>query len=275
MTVYIEYVIINNFIIDYLLLRFTFIFTGQKVNRIRLIILSLIGAIFSLVFPLIKMGNFYLTIIKILFGTLLVAVSARYKNKREFFINLCVFYFLTFLLGGSIFGVYFIFGVSYSSELAVATCFVPACLLALIGKEVVKFLYRRKHVESVIYNFEFTIFGKKFTGRGFLDTGNSLYYKDNPVIICEKKFIREVLDVPNFYKSLEKIMVNTVNGKSEKFCLPLDEFRIFIGDKPNIYNNVTLTISEVKIIGADAILHPALVGVNYEKSDNGKLKKVS
>ena len=275
MTVYIEYVIINNFIIDYLLLRFTYILTGKEVKRLKLIILSLIGGVFSLVFPLIRLGNFYLTLIKILFGTLLVFVSARYKNKREFYINLTVFYFLTFLLGGSIFGVYFLIGVSYSSELAVATCFLPVCLLACAGKKVVSFLYRRKHVESVIYNFEFTLLGKKFTGRGFLDTGNSLYFNDNPVILCEKKFIEKAFDDNNFYKRVEKITVNTINGVSEKYCVPLDEFRIFIGDKPNIYNKVTLSISEVKIIGADAILHPALVGVNYESNDIGKLKKVS
>ena len=275
MTVYIEYVIINNFIIDYLLLRFTFLLTGKRVKNIRIIILSIVGAVSALLFPLIKLNNVYLTVIKVLLGTLLIILSARYSSKKEFIANLSVFYFLTFLFGGSVFALYFITGISYSNELIIAVCFVPTLFISYFIKSVIGFLYKRKNVESVIYDFEFTLFNEKFFGRGFLDTGNSLYYKDNPVIICQKNFIKKVLNKNDFYKRLKRISVNTATTNGEKFCIDLEEFKIFIGDKPNIYNNVTLTIAEVKIIGADAILHPALLGVKYESSNNGKFEKVS
>lgn len=275
MTVYIEYVIFNNFVIDYLLLKFTYLFTGKTVKNFNLFISSFVGAIFSLIFPLIRLGKIYSTIIKLLFGTLLVLITAKYKSKKEFIINLTIFYFLTFLLGGSIIGVYSIIGVSYYKEFTVALCFIPAYLIIYGIKNVVSFIYKRRHVESVIYNFEFTLFGEKYVGRGFLDTGNNLYYKDNPVIVCEKNFIKKALDKKEFYSNVKKISVSTALCEKEKFCIKLDEFKIFIGDKPNIYNNVTLTIAEVNITGADAILHPALLGVNYENDGDAKIKKVS
>ncbi len=275
MTVYIEYVIFNNFVIDYLLLKFTYLLTGKSVKNLNLFISSLVGAIFSLIFPLISLGKIYSTIIKLLFGTLLVLITAKYKSKKEFIINLTIFYFLTFLLGGSIIGVYSIIGISHYKELTVALCFIPAYLIIYLIKNVVSFIYKRRHVESVIYNFEFTLFGEKYVGRGFLDTGNNLYYKDNPVIVCEKNYIKKALDKKEFYSNVKKISVSTALGEKEKFCIKLDEFKIFIGDKPNIYNNVTLTIAEVNITGADAILHPALLGVNYENDGDAKIKKVS
>lgn len=275
MTVYIEYVLINNFIIDYLLLRLTFILTGKKVKTFRLILLSILGACFSLVFPLINLGKLYLSVIKLLFGTLLVLISAKFNTKKEFFINLGVFFFVTVLLGGAVFAVYFAVGVTNFAEIYVALCFIPVWLLSVILKKAVLFLYRRKNVESVIYPFEFTLCGEKFIGRGFLDTGNALYYNDKPVVVCEMSFVKKIFKGQEVYKRLQKIKIHSASGSSEKFCINLEELKIFIKDKQYIYSNAVLMIARINITGADLLLHPALLEGVYEGKDNREVKKVS
>ncbi len=275
MTVYIEYVILNNLVIDYLLLRLTFILTGKRHGKLRLFFCGVLGAVISLIFPLIKLGNFYLTILKALVGVLLLFLSVNFKSGREFYINFTVFCFLTFLFGGSIFAVYLLLGVENSSELAVFLCFLPAWALVYLVKSVVTFLYRRKNVECVIYPFEFTVCSITISGRGFLDTGNALYFKDNPVVICEMGLVKKLFGVAEVYKRMKLMKIATATGEGEKFCLPLDEFKIFIEDKPNIYNNVTLVIAKVDITGADLIIHPALVGVENAGKNNRQVKKVS
>ena len=275
MIVYIEYVIINNFVIDFLLLKTTFLLTGMKTKLYKLILSAILGALISLVFPFINIKGFFLTLIKVLVGALLVILSSKFKDKREFFINLLVFYLLTFTLGGIILGVLSISGIEKAKELLVALCFIPAFLLLYGVKKVFTYLYRRKNVENLIYDTELEFNGIKIKGRAFLDTGNLLYYKDSPVIVCEKAFIKKFTLDKDFYKSLKKIEITTALGNGHNYCIILSSFKIFIKDKPNIYNNVALMIAKINMVGVDILLHPALIGENYGKEPIDKIKKVS
>ena len=275
MIIYIEYVIINNFVIDFLLLYTTFLLTGKKIKRFRLILCAILGAIISLVFPLIKLKGIFLTVIKFLVGTLLVLLSSSFKTKKEFFINLIIFYLLTFTLGGIIFGVLSISGIEKAKELVIALLFIPAFLLLYAIKRVFTYLYRRKNVESLIFDTEIEFNGAKIKGRAFLDTGNQLYYKDSPVIVCEKSFIKKFTLDKEFYKKLKKIEITTATGEGENYCIILSSFKIFIKDKPNIYNNVALMIAKINMVGVDILLHPALLGEEYGKEPNIESKKVS
>ena len=275
MIVYIEYVIINNFIIDFLLLKTTFILSGKREKLFNLILTSILGAVISLSYPLIKLGAFYLTIIKVLAGVLIVLIASKYKSKREFFINLAIFYSLTFLVGGGVFGILSLLGITEYKELVVSLCFIPACLLILATKGVITYLYRRKNVESFIYFVEIEFCNVKLKGRAFLDTGNGLYSNDSPVIVCDKAFIQKLYTTKEFYKRLFKMEITTAMGSGEKYCLPLDSFKIFIKDKPNIYNNVMLMIAKIDMVGVDILLHPSLLGGEYERESDTKIKKVS
>ena len=53
MTVYIEYAILDNFVIDWILLKATLSLTGRTAKKGRLFICSFIGAIFALITPLV------------------------------------------------------------------------------------------------------------------------------------------------------------------------------------------------------------------------------
>ena len=54
MTVYIEYVIIDNFIIDYLLLKTSLVLSGANAQRARLLFCAVLGVGFSLLLPIIS-----------------------------------------------------------------------------------------------------------------------------------------------------------------------------------------------------------------------------
>ena len=54
MTVYVEYVLINNFIIDYVLLYLSQLLAKKHVKKTSTLIASFIGAIISLVYPLVE-----------------------------------------------------------------------------------------------------------------------------------------------------------------------------------------------------------------------------
>ena len=64
MEVYIEYVIIDNFIIDMLILLFTSLVLGSKVGKLRLVLSTLIGVVGAIFMPFIYLPNIILFFIK-------------------------------------------------------------------------------------------------------------------------------------------------------------------------------------------------------------------
>ena len=268
MTIYLEYVLVNNFIIDFLLLKTTFLITGKSKKLKRLIATCILASVVALVFPLINLHQVLISLLKICLGIVMLLLSNTYSSNREMLINLFIFLTLTFVLGGAIFFIYSLIGVSGGSEFLVATIIIPCYVVVRIIKSVITYIYRRKNIEQVIYQTEIFVNGKRFFARGFLDTGNNVYYKNSPVIICQKKFIESAFNSIEFYKNLRRIEITTANGKTTNYCILLDSFKILIEGRENIFNNVFLMIAQINIDGADIIIHPDLVkkgGIDNEK----------
>ncbi len=275
MTVYIEYVLIDNFIIDYLMLKASFTLTASSVSRVRLFLCAFFGAIFALFYPLIDINDIILTLIKVCFGLVMVLIAGKFKSKKDFYVTAIVFFVYTFLTGGAIIGIFNILSLPYSSEISIAIMVIPVYFVFIGITAVAKYLYRQKDVNSYIREVEITAFGICKRGKGFYDTGNELYDGDNPVIVCNKNFAQEFLGGDITKLKLKKLCVNTVNGRQENFAFNIDEIKIYNGDKPNIFNNVTLCIVGQRVgRNYDVILHPALKESNDEKT-TFKTQKVS
>jgi stage II sporulation protein GA (sporulation sigma-E factor processing peptidase) len=188
MTVYIEYVIIDNVVIDYLMLKATFALTGIRSSRGRLFLCSFFGAAVALIYPLIESVTAISVVLKILSGLLIVCLAAKYNTVKSYYINAVVFFCFTFLTGGAIIGVFSLFSIPYSAELSVALMAIPAYFIIRAVSEVLKFVYRRKDVVKLTYKLDLTLLGRVVPAVGFLDTGNALYDGDNAVIVTDKKF---------------------------------------------------------------------------------------
>ncbi len=275
MTVYIEYVLIDNFIIDYLMLKASFALTATSVTRSRLFFCAFLGALFALAYPLLSMHTVLLTLIKICFGLLMVFVAGKFKNKKAFYVTTVVFFAYTFMTGGAVIGIFSILGVPYSTEYSIALMVVPVYFIFMGVTSVVKFLYRRKDINCNIYDIEITAFGVTKKGKGFFDTGNELYDGDNPVIVCGKNFAKEFMGGGLGKIKLKRITVNTVNGKQENIAFDIEQIKIYNLDEPNIFKKVTLCVSKSEV-GAnyDVILSPALAGENNEQTSI-KTQKIS
>lgn len=278
MNVYIEYVLIDNFVIDYLMLKATFITTGINYNKKRLVFCAFLGAIIALIFPLIKLHGLIVSAIKILSGLLIILLAYSYKKPKTYYINALIFFGYTFLTGGIIIGVFNIFSINYSSESAIAFMVIPAYAIIRTAIGVIKHIYRQKDVMSAVREVEITAFGVTKKGRGFIDTGNALFDNDSPVIFCDNGYAKQFLtgDIKNI--KFSKIIVNTVNGKREKTTLKIDEIKIYNGTNLNIHKNVTMCIVDEIGQGYQVILHPALIrGNEYESRDKSfrEIKKAN
>lgn len=272
MTVYIEYVLINNFIIDYFILKVTFYCVRMPITKGRLLFLSLFLSAISLVFPLINTKPIILTFLKIAIGGLAVLVGTR-CGVRAYFLTLLSFFFWTFVFGGVVYGLTEIFSIDRTSQTFTALVCVPVFIAYLLGQALVKYFMVKNLQKHYIYKTEITVNKKTIVVNGFLDTGNGVYDGFTPCIVISLKTAESFFE--NGIPKLRKIQIDTVNGNAKKLAIKNATVKIYSGDKMNIHYNITLCVVNRWFDGYDAILHPALFGGIYVSEFEGKTKKVS
>ncbi len=271
MIVYIEYVLINNFLIDYALLFFTYSLIKKRVKWYRIAPASLFGALFALVFPLISAHTVLLTVIKLLVGVLLVFISAPFTRAKDFYVATLVFLTLTFLTGGAIMGFNSLFNLQTVGELFIAVMTLPAYAVLKLMSAVITFLVRKKQNQGLLYDFTIAVNGVSKRLVGLMDTGNEVYFRGEPVIFIDSLIVKDFLRGGLF--KMQKIHIDTITGGGEKICFVAPTFEIYIGDKANIFNNVRVCVADNIKGGYDAILHPAFLEVSDE-SVKKQVKKV-
>ena len=275
MTVYIEYVLIDNFVIDFLLLKSALMTTATPTNKKRLVFSALLGAGLALFYPLIEHVKLISVTVKILCAILMVLVSAKHRNIRSFYLTSLLFLVYTFISGGAITGLFNLFNIEYSNEISIAFMIAPVYLVLKVAFSIIKHLVKSREVLSNCVKIEIEHGKRKIGGVGFFDTGNCAFDGDRPIIVCGKAFALKLLGSGMGKVSIKKVEIITVNGKSQNSAIELDKLWIYNGDEPNIFNNVTLCVSKYFIgDGYDVILHPSLMEDLNDKRDF-EIKKVS
>lgn len=272
MVCYIEYVLLDNFVIDYLLLKAAFSVTGKTVKKLRLFLAAALGAVTAPLFPLIDVSAVIVFFLKLLTGVILVFVAAKYNSVKEFYVTALLFVAFTFLAGGAITGIYSLLGLDYSAELSVALMILPVAAIIKSVTAIVKFIYKRKTVGGNLVKCELVFNGKTTAVTGFIDTGNNLYDGDRPVIVCGKGTAAKLMSMG--IPKLKFIEYSTVMGRGKMATFRIDGIKVYCADKPNIISNVTIGVAEKGAgIGYGLILHPALIGGNDDIAE--KVKEVS
>ncbi len=277
MTVYIEYVLIDNFVIDYLLLKATLLTLGRRISKARLFTGAVIGAVVALTFPLLYKVKILQTAVKILSGFLMVAIVTEQKEFRVYYINALLFFAYTFTTGGAITGIFHVFNIDQTQEVCTALMILPVYIILKFVLSFFKYLYAKKEVASLSFDITLIKGERKIEGVGFFDSGNLAFDEDRPIIVCTREFFRRFIGSGAGKFNLKKISLETVGGKTQNYATQLDELWIYNGDEPNIFNNVMLCVSKVRIgDGYDVILHPSLLSEgNYVQKSDRQAQKVS
>lgn len=270
MTVYVEYVLIDNFFIDFMLLNLTLKTVRLPVNKLKIALCSLLGSVFALIYPILNFNDVINGVIKLLFGFLLISLAVRKVSGKKLYVCYVFFLLFTFVLGGTIIGVYQIFNLDYSTEISVAIAFLPCYLIIRFINTVIEYLYQKKNTTNFCCDVEIFSNGKSLKLSGFLDSGNGAYFKGRPIVFLSKNKAFEFFKDVKYYQAIQKVKIQTVNGEKDKLCFIAEEIRIYLADKTNIFNNVAVCL--IKNIGDyDVILHNSMIGGNNE-SDNYSFK---
>lgn len=272
MSVYIEYAIIDNLIIDYLLLKSTFYIIKQKVKILRIILTAVLGTVTAILLPLTGLNALLNFFIKILLAFVMIFLAGEYKSIRAYFLALSVFLALTFVSGGAVIAMLyalnldFVFknaSISYKAEIPLSAIILIAVIITKICVKIAHSVYKKKNIFPFIRKTEIIVKGKPFSMTGFIDSGNRLFDKKtgSPIIIISEKTFKKLNMMFYVGKPYGKLDFSTVSGDGQMPVYSIDEVIVY-GVEKIVYDYVYLGVSKMVYTGDyDVILHPAIINV--------------
>ncbi len=252
MEVYIEYVILDNLIINYILLMLTSQTMKLCAKKSLCFLSSCFGTVVSIVLPLINFNlnnnlyNLILLILKIGLGMLMILIIKKFNNFKQYITSFFLFITYTFVLGGMCFGFIYLLNLKTSfSGLIIWGFEIPVGLFVLLGVLYLKILIniikivRHKQTYHKFY-FDVTLKNesKKITITGFLDSGNQIMVNNCGIIVINLKTLLKLYPNVNYkniitgslnnigLKNAEFINVVNSSGKNKMLVFTLDELEI-------------------------------------------------
>ncbi|MBR7090969.1 MAG: sigma-E processing peptidase SpoIIGA [Clostridia bacterium] len=197
MLVYVETIILDNFLIDALLLLLTNRFTRCPVSAIGIILAASFGTGFALFSPFLTLTGVWLWLAKLLVAVIMVLLSL--PSLYRLGARLITFLLLTFLFGGALMAIFYFLGTPIASATSFAGASaipiggmlaVVLALALLLGSTIRRF-YSIRRVQQYLVDVTICIRDNPISMRGFVDTGNGLI--DNhgkPVVILNERDLR-------------------------------------------------------------------------------------
>ena len=221
---------------------------------LRLVLASVFGACFAVVFPLFAIKGVLAIIIKIFSGLIICAVAGKFQSVKAYIKLTAVFLGFTALLGGALIGIFSLAGISYFEDTGYVLSSVPvgiplfcALILIIIARKIVRKLKKveKFEVSCTVYNGE-----NKVSLNGFFDSGNNVYYLGQPVCVIPLKDARKIID----YKRIESsIKIHTVAESKKLKIFTADKLEIRKGEKVTTFKGVKIALSP---FADKAIIHP-------------------
>ena len=108
MTIYVDVVLIENLVMNYIILYATGIILKIKVKHLRLILASLIGAIYSIISYVVEVKVYSNFILKFILSIVIIYVAFNPQKAKNMWKDLLIFYLTSFVFGGAAFALIYI-----------------------------------------------------------------------------------------------------------------------------------------------------------------------
>lgn len=191
MAIYIEYVIIDNVVMDYIIISFMELTLGRKFGRWNKVLLLILASISALVLPVLIEYKLLAFLYKIITSIILTLCIQRYKKLKQFLLNYLMFFAYTAFVGGVCLALIQLLGIEYTMSSVVMYNFdFPVGVFGLLLLFVVRIMNKVIRVSkdkirqcNCMHKIKLVDMGNCVQGYGFLDTGNNIKYNGGGVSI--------------------------------------------------------------------------------------------
>lgn len=225
MTIYIDIVLIENVIMNSIILLATGLILKEKIKIIRLLLSSLLGAIYSVISYLSILEIYSSMVLKIILSIVMIYIAFNPQNMKKMWKDILIFYLTSFVFGGAAFALIYIikpqdilmknglFLGTYPLKTIILGAII-AFIIIMAAFTVVKSKITRKNMFCEV---EIQLNGKKIETTAMLDTGNLLKepITNTPVIVVEHTLLYD--SVPKeILNHLEELLGGEFNNIPEK-----------------------------------------------------------
>lgn len=256
--VFVELALIENFCMDFTLLYCAKLVTKNPSHVFRVILASVIGACFAVVFPLLKVHAALSYALKIISGAIICAISGKFTSLKAYLKLSAVFLGFTFLLGGALIALFSLAKIEYTESGGSVLSSVPigipmflALILIIFARKLQKKLRR---ADKSAVTCKISVGERSVSLSGFYDSGNSVYYMGQPVSVIP---LSEAVKIIDFEGIKEDVKIHTVAGSKKIKVFTADKIEVMRGDKNSVIKKAKIGISPNLAQGA--VLHPDLM----------------
>lgn len=196
MTIYIDIIIVENLIMNYIILYATGLISKNKIYYLRTFFASLIGAIYVAIQYISKLNIYSNIIIKIILSIIITFIAFNPQNIKKMTKQLILLYLTTFTFGGV--ATYLIYVLKpqdivikngiYVGTYVLKVIFIGAILGTIILMISFRLSKNKITKKDMICKIKIKLNGKETILNTMVDTGNMLKepITGNPVVVVEK-----------------------------------------------------------------------------------------
>lgn len=285
MKVYIEYILIDNFVLDYLILLITGKVLRLNYKKYRLIVASIIGSVASILSTIIPEHFLLVITYKFVLGIILVLIAFRIERFRRFIGIYLSFICFTFLMGGLSWTMVMMFNLSttnlgitgYDSVVPLGVILAGCAICTKLIFRLCLFIYQKRDCEQFLADIEVFVNNKSVKIKGFIDSGNRLFdhVTGLPIIIIATSGLKTILTQDVFEEFIKKtnndikkrynahfILFQTLSGVSKPMVVFKPDKLLFIYNGRTYQSNVMIGITHMgfkDVSDYDALLHPSML----------------
>lgn len=203
MTIYIDVVILENLIMNYIILYATGLVLKIRMKNIRLLCASLLGAIYSVISYMSILQVYSSFILKIVLSVVIVYISFYPQSIKKMWKYMLIFYLVSFVFGGAALALIYIvkpqeilmknglFLGTYPLKTIILASIV-AFIIIIVGFKIVKVKMSKK---DMLCDIEIKLNEKIIKTKALIDTGNGLKepITNMPVIVMEHTLLYECI----------------------------------------------------------------------------------
>lgn len=267
MQIVIEYVLIQNFIINYFILS-----CSAKMFKVRARLWwlsALFGAIMALFFPIFNFPVYVQILAMVLVCIIMVSISFPIKKLKDAFYYGLGFTFLTFVFGGATTLVTMWFG-----SLSTLVITLVALIMDISLKIMLRHIARRRAINSFTCSVQICCKGRVVEENGYIDSANMLYdpITKSPIVLISRQVFKKVVgeDYLFFLANATKIKKlpygHTISANG---AVSGGKMIVFMADKITItekghvreYSNTFLGLSTAdfsRTLGSGVLVHSTL-----------------
>lgn len=243
MNYYLEYVFLENVIVNLMLLNLVNIFTKSNTKRLNIIISSIFSSVYTTVIVFLNLNMF---IIKLLLVVSIVYIAYNPKTISKYLKIIVYYLFLNYLYLGIIIGITLLFSINIDNIIfKILVYIISAIILYLLNK----FMWKmwKTNIKKDKLTYTINIKGQEIFC--FVDTGNMVknYQYNLDVIFLDKKWY-EVLNKKNILNNKVDTYIHSVIGDSVIAGYIIDNVEVYKNKKKiKVIDKIIISFSNQSI----------------------------